>query len=134
MTPKAAEPLEVAAPPVAEATVPSPLTPAEELAQREAFAALNQQVYWQMQHAGSLVVAIRDHRKTCALREVAFRYGMSDPVPSDHPAIRYFLEHPNEYVVAPAEAITLSDHSKSALEAENAALKAEIAKLKKGGK
>lgn len=92
-------------------------------------AALETQVAWQLRHSGELVIAIRDHRNTTVLRDIPFRHGLSDAVPASHPGIPYFLERPNEYLVAPAEAITLAEHQPSLIEQENAALKRRIADL-----
>lgn len=92
--------------------------------------ALREQVYWQLQHAGELVVALRDHRATTTLRGIPFRYGLSDAVPAGHPELRYFLERPSQYLVAPVESITIGGHEHpSLLEQENAALRERIAFL-----
>lgn len=92
-------------------------------------AALETQIVWQLRHSGELVIAIRDHRNTSVLRDIPFRHGISDPVPASHPGVPYFLERPNEYLVAPAEAISLADHQPSLIEQELAAAKQRIAAL-----
>lgn len=119
-----ATPLKASAP----AESPSPATPLA-TADPTAVAHLTAQVVWQLRHSGELVIAIRDHRRTENLRDIPFRHGISDPIPANHPGLPYFLERPNEYLVAPAEAISLAEHQPSLLEQENAALKRQIADL-----